>query len=82
MLSYFITHYSLLIAHYSLLIAHYSLLIIFGRIAAARRPGFSGLRYRSGPACGVAAAHPYNPLRTGIKRALRASVFMTAIVKG
>jgi hypothetical protein len=37
----------------------------FGRIAAERRPGFPGLRYRSGPACGVAATHPSNPLRGG-----------------
>ncbi|MDR1316592.1 MAG: hypothetical protein LBK13_06930, partial [Spirochaetales bacterium] len=29
----------------------------------AKKPGFAGLRYRSGPACGVAASHPSNPLR-------------------
>jgi hypothetical protein len=46
---------------HSSLIAHY----FFGRIAAERRPGFAGLRYRSGPACGVAAPHPSNPLRGG-----------------
>jgi hypothetical protein len=28
-----------------------------------KKPGFSGLRYRSGLAFGVAASHPSNPLR-------------------
>jgi hypothetical protein len=28
-----------------------------------KKPGFPGLRYRCGPACGVAATHPSNPLR-------------------
>jgi hypothetical protein len=39
--------------------------ILLGRISGVKRrkPGFAGLRYRFGPACGVAAAHPSNPLR-------------------
>ncbi|MDR1179438.1 MAG: hypothetical protein LBK44_02940 [Spirochaetales bacterium] len=39
-----------------------------GAADAAPEPGFAGLRYRSGPACGVAASHPYNPSRpTGFR---------------
>jgi hypothetical protein len=43
---------------------------------APQKPRFSGLRYRSGPACGVAAAplrgtHPYNRLRGLFIRRLR-----------
>jgi hypothetical protein len=36
--------------------------IFFGK-AEKNKPGFPGLRYRSGPACGVAASHPCNPWR-------------------
>jgi hypothetical protein len=35
----------------------------FGRIAAGRRPGFAGFRYRSIPAYGGNASRPSNPLR-------------------
>jgi hypothetical protein len=49
-------------------------LILFRKILAhfvarrATKPGFPGLRYRSGPASGVAASHPSNPLRGGSLR--------------
>jgi hypothetical protein len=32
-------------------------------LASGAEPGFPGLRYRCGPACGVAASHPSNPSR-------------------
>jgi hypothetical protein len=35
----------------------------WARYARPKKPGFPGLRYRSGPAYGVAASHPSNPLR-------------------
>jgi hypothetical protein len=38
----------------------------------AKKPGFPGLRYRYGPAFGVAASHPSNPSRG--PRAFRASL--------
>jgi hypothetical protein len=36
--------------------------------AERKKPGFPGLRYRDGPACGVAATHPSNPSRRRVAR--------------
>jgi hypothetical protein len=43
---------------------------------ASQKPRFSGLRYRSGPACGVAAPRPSNRLRS-----LKASFAVKAAAK-